>query len=91
MYNVPHLTNSGGGGEKGGVLVDTARARGLESVLDVGAEASASAQQPRAAGEEAGHLASEHPVRVLVLAANKTLRVNRLILNKSKEKQNNVS
>ena len=72
MYIVrfPHLTNSSGGCEKGGVLVDTARARGLESVLDVGTKAPA--QQSGAAGEEAGHLASEHPVRVLVLAANKT-------------------
>ncbi len=78
MYIVrfPHLTNSGGGGEKGGVLVDTARARGLESVLDVGTKAPAAtatpAQQSGAASEEAGHLASEHTVRVLVLAANKT-------------------
>ena len=80
VQSVHYLTNSGGGGEKGGVLVDAAGARGLEPVLDVVAESSApSAQQPGAAGEEARYLASEHPVRILILAANKTWRVSSMI------------
>ena len=86
-HQVHHLTDSGGGGEEGGVLVDAVGARGLEPVLDVVTQAPAPAtQQPRAAGEEASHLASEHPVWILILSTYKTWAER----NISKEKSNRV-